>query len=57
MVAHCRQHSLSRLPRAGQDLHGLRRGPVQQVAGCAYGRARRSTEGLNQDMTNVVRLL
>lgn len=56
MVAHCCQHSLSRLPRGGQNLHGLRRSPVQQVAGRAYGRARRSTKGLNQDMTNVVRL-
>lgn len=57
MVAHCRQHGLRRLPRGGQNLHGLRGSPVQQVAGRARGGARRGAVGLNRDMTSVVRLL
>lgn len=56
MVAHCCQHGLSGLPCGGQDLHGLCRSSVQQVAGRAYRRARRGAEALKQDMTNVVRL-
>lgn len=57
MVAHCRQHGLRGLPRGGQNLHSLRRGPVQQVARRAHRGAHRGTVGLNQDMTTVVRLL
>lgn len=48
MVAHCRQHGLRRLPRGGQNLHGLRGSPVQQIAGRARGGARRGTVGLNR---------
>lgn len=56
MVAHCRQHGLRRLPRGGQNLHSLRRSPVQQVARRAHRGAQRGTVGLKQDMTTVVRL-
>lgn len=54
MVAHGRQHGLRRLPRGGQNLHGLRRSPVQQVPSRTHGGASRGTVALNRDTTDAV---
>lgn len=54
MVPHGRQHGLRGLPRGGQNLHGLRRSPVQQVACRAHVGAAGSTLALNRDMTDAI---